>query len=439
MNPVTLSEATGFSFFILSICLLRLQQKRRQKTVKAEIKKKLDENDSKIESNISAPTISRKKNYVSLYEVISKIEKRVQLDEGKRGISDILLPEGEMFHAAVDIFHSNVVAILTGFPCLLDYDPPTETDGPLGCLAIAKTLLLLGKKVIILTDECNEEVLLACAAASNLTEYGATAENFIMQSFPAVFNEKDDLRFGEIYSSIDCLISIERSGPNYAQKYLTMRKRDMTSIVAPLEYLSLRDSPDGSSLLLRQDIKSIGIGDGGNEIGMGKVYDKVTASKVIPNAKEIACIVSANHLIIASVSNWGGYALCAAIALLTLKQQSLQNVVAERNQKQEKGETFDSVGSTAATAINTTSAGTSSSTSVISHNVEEYKVLMLRKDLVNEVITRFLPTNIEEINKCSRIVGAGARDGMTAKLEMMVDGMEIEKSLELLDEFRNIV
>jgi hypothetical protein len=141
---------------------------------------------------------------------------------------------------------------------------------------------------------------------------------------------------------------------------------------------------------------------------MGKVYDKILASKIL-NAKEIACVVSANHLIIASVSNWGGYALAAAMGLITLKQ-SLQ-------------------------ASNNNEA---SSPAAVTHNVQEYKSFMVRKDLINETINKFLPTNKEEIDKCARIIGAGARDGISGKLEMMVDGMEIEKSLELMDEFRAI-
>lgn len=57
------------------------------------------------------------------------------------------------------------------------------------------------------------------------------------------------------------------------------------------------------------------LGDGGNELGMGKVFQKILDSS-IPNKQEIACIVPTNHLIIASVSNWGGYALAAAAAVL---------------------------------------------------------------------------------------------------------------------------
>ena len=434
MMNTTMMENKGFELFLASVSFWKMYQKRKMSTGKQAKVKPLSEElleslpppipekDKEIAAAISR--LHRKRKYENLYDLVTKIEKRIQLDEGGRGIKDILLPEGELFHAAIDIVQSNCIAILTGFPCLLDYDPPTETDGPLGALALAKSLLILGKKVIVLTDECNEEVLLACSSASNLFEYGANEENFSLESFPPIFSEKDDQRFGEIYSSIDCLISIERAGPNSQQKYLTMRKRDMTPILAPLEYLSLQNAPDGSSFILRQDIKTIGIGDGGNEVGMGKVYDRVIASKNIPNSKEIACVVSCNHLIVSSVSNWGGYALAGAIGLISLKQSLASQSV---DNEPSGGDNNSPRSSSSATVV------------PLSHNVQEYRQFMVRKDFVNQTLSRFLPTNVEEINKCARIVGSGARDGVSGKLEMMVDGMEIEKSLELLDEFRELV
>jgi hypothetical protein len=45
-----------------------------------------------------------------------------------------------------------------------------------------------------------------------------------------------------------------------------------------------------------------------SKVGMGKVYESITRSN-IPNSSEIACIAPADYLIVASVSNWGGYAL----------------------------------------------------------------------------------------------------------------------------------
>ena len=60
-------------------------------------------------------------------------------------------------------------------------------------------------------------------------------------------------------------------------------------------------------------IVTIGIGDGGNEIGMGKVLERVNTN--VKNGCEIACTVASDYLVTAGVSNWGGYALAKAIFL----------------------------------------------------------------------------------------------------------------------------
>jgi D-glutamate cyclase len=118
---------------------------------------------------------------------VGEIERRVQRDEGQRGIKEILLPVGELYAAASSLIPKRKIAILTGFPCLLDFTPPTETDGPLGAVAIAKTLLAAGKEVVILTDECNEEPMLATVAGAGLSNPLLTLE-----SFPARNNFDDD-------------------------------------------------------------------------------------------------------------------------------------------------------------------------------------------------------------------------------------------------------
>lgn len=61
-------------------------------------------------------------------------------------------------------------------------------------------------------------------------------------------------------------------------------------------------------------MSTIGIGDGGNEIGMGKVHKRVVDG--ITNGRRIASSVTTDHLITAGVSNWGGSALVAAMAIL---------------------------------------------------------------------------------------------------------------------------
>ena len=58
---------------------------------------------------------------------------------------------------------------------------------------------------------------------------------------------------------------------------------------------------------------TIGIGDGGNEIGMGKVLDKVILH--VKHGKDIGTTVTCDYLITTGVSNWGGCALAKAIFL----------------------------------------------------------------------------------------------------------------------------
>ncbi len=65
----------------------------------------------------------------------------------------------------------------------------------------------------------------------------------------------------------------------------------------------------------RSGLTTIGIGDGGNEIGMGKIPWR-TIQRNIPNGGLIACRVPTDFLIVAGVSNWGAYALAAGVALL---------------------------------------------------------------------------------------------------------------------------
>ncbi len=76
---------------------------------------------------------------LSLDEVYHALERRVQKDEGCRGIAELIIP-GQLKVAVDSLLASSVqnVVIITGFPCLIDQSPPTETDGPLGALAIAR-------------------------------------------------------------------------------------------------------------------------------------------------------------------------------------------------------------------------------------------------------------------------------------------------------------
>jgi hypothetical protein len=62
-------------------------------------------------------------------------------------------------------------------------------------------------------------------------------------------------------------------------------------------------------------VVTIGIGDGGNEIGMGKIPTTIIRDN-IPLGEQIACREPTDYLIVAGVSNWGAYALACGIAVV---------------------------------------------------------------------------------------------------------------------------
>ena len=64
--------------------------------------------------------------------------------------------------------------------------------------------------------------------------------------------------------------------------------------------------------LFEQIPKSIGIGDGGNEIGMGCYMEKILELDIYPHPS----VIKTSENIIASTSNWGAYGLIAGISLV---------------------------------------------------------------------------------------------------------------------------
>jgi hypothetical protein len=83
-----------------------------------------------------------------------------------------------------------------------------------------------------------------------------------------------------------------------------MRGEDIGSYTAPLD-----------DLFSAGPWETIAIGDGGNEIGMGTIARSLIA-RYVAHGEIIASVTSAQHLIVAGVSNWGAYAMIGALATL---------------------------------------------------------------------------------------------------------------------------
>jgi Domain of unknown function (DUF4392) len=102
------------------------------------------------------------------------------------------------------------------------------------------------------------------------------------------------------------LIAIERVSPASDGKPHREHGWDMSRETAPLHLLF-------SDPAAKRRWYTIGIGDGGNEIGMGSLPKEIIESG-IPNGKVVAATTPVDSLIVAGVSNWGGYGLLAAMA-----------------------------------------------------------------------------------------------------------------------------
>ncbi|XP_043844640.1 D-glutamate cyclase, mitochondrial [Dromiciops gliroides] len=246
----------------------------------------------------------------SSVQKIRELEGIIARDPGNRGINH-LFNKDELLKASLSLSHAHSVLITTGFPTHFKYDPPEETDGPPGAIAIAAILRALGKEVAMVVDEramtlhrniiedsVNQGVLKTTIPL--LTYRGGEAGSALM--FLCKDGDPKSPRF-------DHLVAIERSGRAADGNYYNARKVNIKHLVDPIDDLFLAAHKI-------HGISSTGIGDGGNELGMGKV--KAAVKKHIKNGDVIACDVEADFAVVAGVSNWGGYALACALYLLNM-------------------------------------------------------------------------------------------------------------------------
>ena len=215
------------------------------------------------------------------------------LQQDKRGVSELRshLPSDFCDQAARYIMdHPGHVVITTGYYITMSGGP--ETDGPAGAIAIGDALQSLGRRVTYITDSYMG------AALRDLTGGGEE-----VVEFPIADVETSRRVASEILGRLkpDLLLSIERSGRTRDDTYLNMRDVDITPHTARVDYL------------FESGIPSVAIGDGGNEIGMGNLVEVIPTVERLPKNPAVAKV---DRLVIASVSNWGGYGLVAALSRL---------------------------------------------------------------------------------------------------------------------------
>ncbi|XP_055087186.1 D-glutamate cyclase, mitochondrial isoform X2 [Periophthalmus magnuspinnatus] len=239
---------------------------------------------------------------------IRQLENIIREDPGERGISAIFLKD-ELLLSCLALSHAFSVLITTGFPTHYMHNPPDETDGPPGAFAMANMLLSLGKRVTMVTDQ-------RCLQLNQDIMNEAVSSGVLAAPIPLVTFEDNSpdsaLNFlchhGDITKPrYDHLVAIERSGRAADGNYYNMRGVNIKHMVDPIDnlFIAAKDIPG---------ILTTGIGDGGNELGMGKLKERVKSR--MPKGELIACDVAADYAVTCGVSNWGGYAVACGLFLL---------------------------------------------------------------------------------------------------------------------------
>ena len=207
---------------------------------------------------------------------------------GMQTLQAALVPGYYLRAAQLLLSAKGTVLIGTGFPVAGTY----ETDGPVGAIALYRALETLGAKPVLvcgapLADAISSDYRVHKISVGDPAVSKLEAANALQQYQPSL------------------VISIERPGMAADGKYYNMRGEDISTVCASFDYfLSLTNCP------------TIGIGDGGNEIGMGNVASTLEQLNIIPSA------TCCDELVIADVSNWAAHGVIAMLSVL-LQQDML--------------------------------------------------------------------------------------------------------------------
>ncbi len=266
---------------------------------------------------------------------VAELERWIRRDPARRGLlasqhSTTSLCAGHLDHAARSLAReSRSVAIVTGFFVPDAVPPSAETDGPLGALLIADVVQSAGGEACLITDTPCASALQAALNAADMT---ATPLLVCPVDREQSMAWRSDFWSSPRGEQLTHLISVERIGAcreageiavtdhcpeNNPPRYFNMRGMSIDEWSSDLDELFIATpvTKRGVDATARQ-VVTIGIGDGGNEIGMGTVSREELAKCRTPElALRHLCHVPTEWMIVAGTSDWGAFALAAATLL----------------------------------------------------------------------------------------------------------------------------
>lgn len=301
------------------------------------------------------------------FERLESIIRRDPAGRGPASFRDVdgrALLSGRLAGAVNRLLDAQQVIVVTGFCVLVDDDVTAETDGPPGAVYLAAALQTLHRDVRIVVDRYAAPLLRAGLRAAGMSES-------LVHEVPHIGDDalsrretaawRDDL-FDDAERRSACLVSIEHVGPSHTTESIAaelqkegarpdriaaavaefealvppadrdvchnMRGVSIARTTAPLHVL-FECAAHASGSANRPF--TIGVLDGGNEIGSGSIpWRTLRAAIARGPAAVTACRIPTDAAILAGVSNWGAYALGAAVARSAGKQPFLASWTAEK-------------------------------------------------------------------------------------------------------------
>jgi hypothetical protein len=237
------------------------------------------------------------------------------------------------------IKHGGTAILTTGFIV-----PPwlrAETDGPIGALTLSRALNILGVTPLIITEEVLvDDISRLCMAAGFEVCDPEKATRLPRRISVRPFTHEVERAEAEARKILDevkpsVVIAIEKASRNEKGEYHSGIGVNITSMTAKVDFLITEARKRG--------IPTIGIGDGGNEIGMGCIKEAV--KKISPTGTQCKCPCGAGThaatetdvLVVAAVSNWGAYGIEACIGHALQKIELLHSYEMEELLLEESG------------------------------------------------------------------------------------------------------
>jgi len=240
------------------------------------------------------------------------IDHLLALDPAGRGIAGFFRPGGAQA-AARALTGAASVLIVTGF---IVAEGLPETDGPPGAAVLGRALRRMGARVRYTSD--------AAALPPLEGALRALDEPTDVFAYPEGADAAAEVLARERPTH---LIAIERPGRCRSGDYLNMRGISVAQWNRPLDEMFLlahkqrrrshavpRTGHPRTTPVWRAPL-TIGIGDGGNEIGMGSV--RTLLARESRMVARTASVVPVDHLVVAGVSNWGAYGIVAQLGRIS--------------------------------------------------------------------------------------------------------------------------